>query len=85
MPKRDRQDAPLLDMYGTCSGQGAAAVRELGGVPIDDKNTDFVKEIHRLTGDGVDAVLYLPSSAKPRSSRRWLARVSNNRCPHVHY
>jgi NADPH2:quinone reductase len=31
-------------------------VRELGGVPIDYKTTDFVKEIHRLTGDGVDAV-----------------------------
>jgi NADPH:quinone reductase-like Zn-dependent oxidoreductase len=45
-----------VEMYGTCSGQGAAAVRELGGIPIDYKNTDFVKEIHRLTGDGVDAV-----------------------------
>jgi NADPH2:quinone reductase len=31
-------------------------VRELGGIPIDYKNADFVKEIHRLTGDGVDAV-----------------------------
>jgi NADPH:quinone reductase len=45
-----------VEMYGTCSGQGAAAVRELAGIPIDYKNTDFVKEIHRLTGDGVDAV-----------------------------
>ena len=28
----------------------------MSGIPIDYKNTDFVKEIHRLTGDGVDAV-----------------------------
>ena len=45
-----------VQMYGTCSAQGAAVVRELGGIPIDYKNQDFVKEIRRLTGDGVDAV-----------------------------
>jgi NADPH:quinone reductase len=45
-----------VEMYGTCSAQGAAAVRELGGIPIDYRSADFVKEIHRLTGDGVDAV-----------------------------
>jgi len=45
-----------VEMYGTCSAQGAAVVGELGGIPIDYKNADFVKEIHRLTGDGVDAV-----------------------------
>jgi NADPH2:quinone reductase len=45
-----------VELYGTCSAQGAAVVRELGGIPIDYKATDFVKEIHRLTGDGVDAV-----------------------------
>jgi len=45
-----------VEMYGTCSAQGAAVVRELGGIPIDYKNVDFVREIHRLTGDGVDAV-----------------------------
>ena len=44
------------EMYGTCSGQGAPVVRELGGMAIDYKNSDFVKEIHRLTGDGLDAV-----------------------------
>ena len=44
-----------VEMYGTCSVQGAAVVRELGGVPIDYKNADFVKEVHRLTGDGLDA------------------------------
>lgn len=45
-----------VEIYGTCSAQGAAVVRELGGIPIDYKNADFVKEIRRLTGDGVDAV-----------------------------
>jgi NADPH:quinone reductase len=45
-----------VEMYGTCSAQGAAVVRELGGIPIDYKNADFVKEVHRLTRDGVDAV-----------------------------
>jgi NADPH:quinone reductase len=45
-----------LEMYGTCSSRGAPAVSELGGVPIDYRNQDYVKEIHRLTSDGVDAV-----------------------------
>ncbi len=45
-----------LEMYGTCSARGAPAVSELGGVPIDYKQQDVVKEIRRLTKDGVDAV-----------------------------
>ena len=45
-----------LQMYGTCSPRGASAVSELGGIPIDYQHQDFVKEIHRLTDDGVDAV-----------------------------
>jgi len=45
-----------LEMYGTCSSRGAPAVSELGGVPIDYRNQDYVQEIHRLTGEGVDAV-----------------------------
>jgi NADPH2:quinone reductase len=45
-----------VQMHGTCSAQAAAAVRALGGTPIDYKNADFVKEVHRLNGDGVDAV-----------------------------
>lgn len=45
-----------LEMYGTCSSRGASAVSALGGVPIDYRNQDYVKEIHRLTGEGVDAV-----------------------------
>jgi len=45
-----------LEMYGTCSSRGAAAVSRLGGVPIDYQHLDFVKEVHRLTRDGVDVV-----------------------------
>ena len=45
-----------LEMYGTCSARGASAVSDIGGTPIDYKNQDFVKEIHRLTSDGVDVV-----------------------------
>ena len=45
-----------LEMYGTCSSGGSSAVSELGGTPIDYRNQDFVHEIHRLTGDGVDVV-----------------------------
>jgi len=45
-----------LEMYGTCSSRGAPAVSEIGGIPIDYQQSDFVKEIRRLTGDGVDVV-----------------------------
>lgn len=45
-----------LEMYGTCSSRGAQAVSDLGGIPIDYRNQDFVKEILRLTGEGVDIV-----------------------------
>jgi NADPH:quinone reductase-like Zn-dependent oxidoreductase len=45
-----------LEMYGTCSSRGARAVSDLGGVPLDYQNQDFVEEIRRLTGRGVDAV-----------------------------
>jgi len=45
-----------VEMYGTCSADGFEVVRSLGGIPIDYKAVDFVKEIHRLTGEGVDAV-----------------------------
>jgi NADPH2:quinone reductase len=45
-----------LEMYGTCSARAASAVSELGGIPIDYQQRDFVEEIHRLTGDGVDVV-----------------------------
>ena len=45
-----------LTMYGTCSARGASAVTELGGIPIDYQNQDFVQEIHCLTGEGLDVV-----------------------------
>lgn len=45
-----------LEMYGTCSSRGASAVSDLGGIPIDYKDQDFVKEVHRLTGQGMDVV-----------------------------
>jgi len=45
-----------LEMYGTCSSQRASAVSDLGGIPIDYKHLDFVKEIYRVTSEGVDVV-----------------------------
>jgi NADPH:quinone reductase-like Zn-dependent oxidoreductase len=45
-----------LQMYGTASKGKHALVSDLGATPIDYRNTDFVAEIRRLTGDGVDAV-----------------------------
>jgi NADPH2:quinone reductase len=45
-----------LKMYGTCSSRGAPAVLGLGATPIDYRNQDFVKEVHRLTSEGVDVV-----------------------------
>jgi len=45
-----------LEMYGTCSSRGASTVTDLGGVPLDYRELDFVAEIRRLTGEGVDAV-----------------------------
>jgi NADPH2:quinone reductase len=45
-----------LEMYGTCSSRGASAVSDLGAIPIDYQHLDFVKEIRRLTTDGVDVV-----------------------------
>jgi NADPH2:quinone reductase len=45
-----------VEIYGTCSAQAAEVVKELGATPIDYRNSDFVQDIHRLTGEGVDAV-----------------------------
>jgi len=45
-----------LEMYGTCSSRSAPAVSDLGGTPIDYRDQDFVEEIHRLTGEGVNVV-----------------------------
>lgn len=43
-----------LEIYGTCSSRGALAVSDMGGTPIDYEHQDFVKEIRRVTSDGVD-------------------------------
>src|ERR1051326_2530147 len=45
-----------LHTYGTCSSRGAQTVSDLGGIAIDYQRQDFVQEIRRLTGEGVDAV-----------------------------
>jgi NADPH2:quinone reductase len=47
-----------LRMYGTCSARDFAAVEQLGAVPIDYRNEDFLARIRELTGgEGVDIVL----------------------------
>ncbi len=45
-----------LEMYGTCSSRGMSTVSDLDGIPIDYQHQDFVREIHRLTSEGVDVV-----------------------------
>jgi NADPH:quinone reductase len=63
-----------LEMYGTCSSRGASAVSDLGGIPIDYRHQDFVEEIHRLTGDGVDVVFDPIGGAHLWRSRKALRR-----------
>ena len=63
-----------LDMYGTCSLRSAPAVFELGGMPIDYRGEDFVKEIFRLTTDGVDTVFDPIGGAHLWHSRKALRR-----------
>ena len=63
-----------LEMYGTCSSRGASAVSELGGTPIDYKEQDFVEEIRRLTGEGVDVVFDSMGGAHIWRSRKALRR-----------
>jgi NADPH2:quinone reductase len=63
-----------LEMYGTCSSRGAPAVSGLGAIPIDYKQQDFVKEIHRLTREGVDVVFDPIGGAHIWQSRKALRR-----------
>ncbi len=63
-----------LTMYGTCSDRSVSAVTELGGIPIDYQHQDFVQEIHRLTGDGVDVVFDSIGGSHIWRSRRALRR-----------
>jgi NADPH2:quinone reductase len=61
-----------LEMYGICSSGSAPAVSELGGIPIDYRHQDFVKEIRRLTSEGVDVVFDPIGGAHLWHSRRAL-------------
>lgn len=61
-----------LEMYGTCSSGGAPTVSGLGGSPIDYQHVDFVSEVRRLTGEGVDAVFDGIGGAHIWRSRRAL-------------
>src|SRR5215207_8769316 len=45
-----------LEMYGTASAAKGELVSSLGATPIDYHHVDFLEEILRLTGDGVDVV-----------------------------
>lgn len=45
-----------LEMYGTAARADHPIVAALGGTPIDYQTMDFVEEIRRLTGTGVDVV-----------------------------
>lgn len=45
-----------LKMYGTASKSKHATVTKYGGIPIDYKSEDFVKRIHELSSEGLDAV-----------------------------
>jgi NADPH2:quinone reductase len=64
-----------LEMYGTCSSRGASAVSEMGAVAIDYEHQDFVHEIHRLTGEGVDVVFDSIGGAHIWRSRKALRSV----------
>jgi NADPH:quinone reductase-like Zn-dependent oxidoreductase len=63
-----------LAMYGTCSPRGATTVAELGGIPIDYRQQDFVQEIQRLTTDGVDVVFDPIGGSHMWHSRKALRR-----------
>jgi NADPH2:quinone reductase len=63
-----------LKMYGTCKSRDAAAVSAMGCIPIDYEHQDFVKEIHDLTGDGVDAVFESIGGSHIWLSRKTLRR-----------
>jgi NADPH2:quinone reductase len=46
-----------LEMYGTASKPKHGFISDLGAIPIDYRNDDFVKRIFELTDDGVDLVV----------------------------
>lgn len=63
-----------LEMYGTCSARTAPTVSQLGGIPIDYRQQDFVAEVRRRTGDGVHVVFDSIGGAHIWRSRKALRR-----------
>jgi NADPH2:quinone reductase len=63
-----------LEMYGTASQAKHGAVRDLGAVPIDYKQRDFVDVMRELRPDGVDAVFDGIGGAHLARSLRTLRR-----------
>ena len=63
-----------IRMYGTASGGKVDLVRELGGVPIDYKKTDFVRELGALEPNGVQAVFDPIGGAQLSRSYRVVAK-----------
>jgi NADPH2:quinone reductase len=63
-----------LQMYGTCSARAMQTISDLGCTPIDYKEQDFVREILRLTGDGVEVVFDPVGGAHLWQSRKALRR-----------
>ena len=62
-----------LAMYGTCSERGAATVSALGGIPIDYRR-DYIREVLRLTRDGVDVAFDAIGGSHIWQSRKALRR-----------
>ena len=63
-----------LEMYATCSARSAPAVSGMGAVTIDYQHQDFVAEIRRHTGDGVDFVFDPIGGSHLWQSRKTLRR-----------
>ena len=63
-----------LELYGTASKPKHDLVKELGAIPIDYRNEDFVERVLALTGDGVDLVLDPIGGSHLGLSRRALRR-----------
>jgi NADPH:quinone reductase-like Zn-dependent oxidoreductase len=45
-----------VEVFATASAYNHELVEELGAIPIDYRNEDFVARVRELTGDGVDVV-----------------------------
>ena len=63
-----------LQLFGTCSARKTQALSEMGCTPINYQQQDFVREIRRITGDGVDVVFDPVGGAHLWESRKALRR-----------